>query len=260
MTLLPILALLAATPLLAQEFTFEVASVKPTGSPGNGISIWTNETGFRTENTSLVTLIRFAWNAQDYQIIGVPGWAKDDGWDINAKNEVAEVDKVPLQDRKSQEARTQRMRSRVRHMLEERFQLKVRQEEKQLPLYSLTVDKSGLKATAVKEAKGNMSVNRSNATASIKGDGITIDRLCQTLGNMLDRPVVDETGLDGFYDVELKYSSDTSAAGKDSAPAEEVTGPSIFTALREQAGLRLTGKKGPVATWVVEKIEKPDAN
>ena len=248
MTLLPILALMAATSLLAQEFTFEVASVKATGNPGNGTSIWTNENGFRTENVTLKNLVQIAFNAQEYQILGVPGWAKDDGWDINAKNEVAEVDKVPLQDRKSQEARTQRVRSRVRHMLEERFQLKVRQEEKQLPLYSLTVDKSGLKATAVKEAKGNMQVNRNNAAASIKGDGITIDRLCRTLGNMLDRPVVDETGLDGFYDVELKYSADTSAAGKDSAPAEEVTGPSIFTALREQAGLRLTGKKGPVET------------
>lgn len=260
MTLLPILALLAAAPLFAQEFTFEVASIKPTGSPGHGTSIWTNETGFRTENTALIALIRFAYNAQDYQVLGAAGWVKDDGWDINAKNEVAEVDKVPLQDRKSQEARTERMRSRVRHMLEERFQLKVRQEEKQLPIYSLTVDKAGLKATAVKEPKGNMSNNRSNSSGSIKAEGITMDRLCQTLGNILERPVVDETGLEGFYDVELKYSLDTSAAGKDSAPAEDVAGPSIFTALREQAGLRLTGKKGPVATWVVEKVEKPGEN
>ena len=251
---------LAAVPLLAEDFTFEVASVKPTGSAAKGSSIWTNETGFRTENTPLRFLIQFAWNVQDYQIIGAPTWVKDDGWDINAKNEVAEMDKVPLQDRKSVEARNERMRSRVRHLLEDRFQLKVRQEEKQLPVYSLTVDKAGLKIEPLKESKGNMRSNRSNAAGTIHGEGIAMDRLCQTLGNILERPVIDETGLEGFYDIELKYSLDTSAPGKDAAPVEDITGPSIFTAIREQLGLRLAGKKGPVTAWVVEKVEKPGEN
>ena len=252
--------MLATVPLLAEDFTFEVASVKPTGSAAKGSSIWTNETGFRTENTPLNFLIQFAYNAQDYQIIGAPSWVKDDGWDINAKNEVAEVDKLLLQDRKSVEARTERMRSRVRHMLQDRFQLKVRQEEKELPVYALTVDKTGLKIEAIKEPKGNMRSNRSNAAGTIHGEGIALDRLSQTLGNILERPVVDETGLDGFYDIDLKYSLDTSAPGNDAAPSEDVTGPSIFTALREQLGLRLAGKKGPVTTWVVEKVEKPGEN
>jgi len=167
--------MLAAGPLLAEDFTFEVASVKPTGNATKGSSIWTNETGFRAENTPLKFLIQFAYNAQDYQIIGAPSWVKDDGWDINAKNEVAEVDKVPLQDRKSVEARTERMRSRVSHMLEDRFQLKVRQEEKQLPVYALTVDKAGLKLESVKEPKGNMRSNRSNAAGTIHGEGIALD-------------------------------------------------------------------------------------
>ncbi len=252
--------LLAVCPVAAEEFTFEVASVKPTGAASKGTSIWTNETGFRTENTTLQSLIQFAYNAQSYQILGAPNWVKDDGWDINAKNEVAEVDKIPLQDRKSQEARTERMRSRVRHMLEERFQLKVREEEKQLPVYALQIEKTGTKLVPVKEPKGNMRSNRSNAAGSLKGEGIDIDFFCTTLGDILERPVINETGLEGFYDIEIKYSLDTSAPGKESAPADDITGPSIFTAIREQLGLKLTGKKGPIATWVVEKVEKPSDN
>ena len=139
-TLLPILALMAATSLLAQEFTFEVASVKATSNPGTGTSIWTNENGFRTENVTLKNLVQVAFNAQHYQVSGGPNWVTDDHWDINARNEVAEVDKLPASDRKSLEARNLRMQERVRHLLEERFQLKVREELKELPVYALTLN------------------------------------------------------------------------------------------------------------------------
>ena len=87
-------------------------------------------------------------------------------------------------------------------------------------------------------------------------------RLCQILGSgLVERPVTDETGLAGAFDVELKYSpdvdaSDASSAAKDAAMAF----PSLFTAVKEQLGLRLTGKKGQAATWVVVRAEKPSEN
>jgi len=84
-------------------------------------------------------------------------------------------------------------------------------------------------------------------------------RICTALGSVLQRPVVDETGLTGAYDLELKYSTDEALAGKEKT-IEDITGPTIFTAVRESLGLRLTGKKGPVKTWVIERVEKPSEN
>lgn len=259
-TVLPVLALLAASPLLAQKFSFEVASIKESRSSHNGTSVSTSGNGFRAENITLQHLIRIALDAQEYQVSGGPNWMKDARWDVSARNEVAETDKALARDPKSSEARSLRMRERVLHLLEERFQLKVREEQKELPVYSLTVDKAGQKFKAVTEPKGNMNDNRGNGAGSLRGEGITLQRLCTNLGSILERPVIDETGLEGYYDVELKYALDNSAPSKDAAPAEDVTGPSIFTAVREQLGLRLTGRKGPVKTWVVEKVEKPGAN
>lgn len=259
-TVLPVFALLFATPLPAQEFKFEVASIKESGSSHNGTTVSTSGNGFRAENITLLHLLRIALDAQEYQVSGGPNWTKDARWDVSARSEAADADKALARDPKSSEARSQRMRERVLHMLEERFQLKVRQEQKELPVYSLTIDKAGQKLKVVAEAKGTMSDNRGNGAGSLRGQGITLQRLCTNLGSILERPVIDETGLDGYYDMELKYALDTSAPGKDATSAEDVTGPSIFTAVREQLGLRLTGRKGPVKTWVIEKVERPGEN
>lgn len=81
-------------------------------------------------------------------------------------------------------------------------------------------------------------------------EGAYIKGLTETLSNVLGRPVTNETGLDGPYDYKLEWTPEGSDAG----------GPSIFTALTEQLGLRLESKKGPVQVFVIEKIEKPSEN
>jgi uncharacterized protein (TIGR03435 family) len=83
------------------------------------------------------------------------------------------------------------------------------------------------------------------------GTGVTVELLAQQLSFLLDRPVHDETGLTGEYDFKLAGTS------PDSDPA---SGPSIFTALTEQLGLRLESTKGPVQVYVIEKIEHPSEN
>ena len=250
-----------AGPLLGQQYTYEVASIKPSNpSPEErySSSFSTGGNGLRATNKSLFALICLALGAQDFQISGGPGWVKDARFDINAKNDVAEDADIPLTDRKNKEAREARIRSRVRHLLEERFQLILREEVKELPVYALTVDKPGPKLKVATDAKGHMGSTQGSGGGSLSGEGISLETFCVTLGDILERPVIDETGLDGFYDIEIKYSLDNSA-GKNGALAD-VTGPSIFTAIRETLGLRLTGKKGPVKTWVIEKAEKPTEN
>ncbi|HXJ39017.1 MAG TPA: TIGR03435 family protein, partial [Bryobacteraceae bacterium] len=251
------LLVVLAIPLVGQTpggFTFEVASIKLNTSHPDGNGITTGQGGLTTENTSLFALVRHALGVQEYQISGGPAWVRDLGFDINARNNRDEEADIPDSDRKGQEARSVRMRSRLLNLLEERFQLKLREEEKELPVYSLTVEKTGHKLKAPAGKIGSVSSSGSNTAGSVRGEGVDLSRLCMVLSDVLQRPVVDETGLDGIFDVELKYTLDDSASTKDAA---ELVGPSIFTAQRQQLGLRLAGKKGPVTTYVIERAEKP---
>jgi uncharacterized protein (TIGR03435 family) len=204
-------------------------------------------------------LIRMALQAQDYQLSGGPGWLRDARWDINAKNDVAEEAEIPSEDRKARQAVAARIRSRIINLLEDRFHLVLREEMKELSAYVLSVDKGGPKVKVAAEAKGSVSSNSGAGAGSLRADGITMANLCENLSGILERPVVDETGLAGFYDLELKYALDNSATGKE-AGTDGVTGPSIFTAVRESLGLRLTGRKATVKSWVIVSADKPDEN
>jgi len=260
MTALRWLTFIATLPVFAQQF--EVASIKVSNPPPdrrNSSSISNSEGGFRATNTSLNQLILYALDAQSYQLSGGPAWARDDRFDVTAKNDEVEQKDIPLQDTSRQEERIRKIRYRLRDLLETRFQLVLREEEKELSIYALTADKGGPKMKIAAEPRGNMNTNSSNGAASIKGEGVTMPRLCTILSSMLGRPVIDETGISGAFDIELKYSTDEAVAGKEKA-LEDITGPTIFTALRETLGLRLTGRKGPVKTWVIERVEKPGEN
>lgn len=95
-----------------------------------------------------------------------------------------------------------------------------------------------------------MNVNQSNGSGVLRGEGVPLKRLATALSSALGRPVIDETGLTELYSMELKWSDE---------PAADA-GPTIFTALREQLGLKLESKKGAVTTYVVERVEKPSEN
>lgn len=104
-------------------------------------------------------------------------------------------------------------------------------------------------------------MNGGAAGSTLNGKGMTMPRLAEVLSGIAGRPVTDETGIDRAYDLDLKYSlematQDPGSTAKDPAPAY----PSLFTALKEQLGLRLTGKKGMAKVWVVVRAEKPGEN
>jgi uncharacterized protein (TIGR03435 family) len=252
----------AALPALAQQFKFEVASIKPSNPPAerrNSSSTNTGGNGLRATNVTAFQMIRMALHAQDYQLSGGPGWLRDSRWDINAKNDAAEEAELPREDRVSEHARYLRLRGRILNMLEDRFHLVLREETKELPAYILSVDKGGPRLKAVSAPKGSVNSNSGAGGGFLRAEGISIENLCENLSGILERPVVDETGLNGFYDLELKYSLDNSATGKEDG-TDGVTGPSIFTAVRESLGLRLTGRKATVKSWVIVSAEKPDDN
>ena len=246
-------ALFAGSPcILGQEPVFEVASVKPSQSVREGYSIH-NELGGRFEaaNAPLAAFIQYALSVQVYQVVGGPGWIRDVRFDIQATAGQSDSNVKNAE-------RFARIRARLRHLLEDRFQLQLREEQREMPVYGLEVEKGGVRMKAA-EPLGNVNTNGGPAGSTMNGKGMTMPRLAQVLSGIASRPVYDETGLSGAYDLELKYSPDM-AAPDGGAGAKESSYPSLFTALKEQLGLRLIGKKGTAPVWVVVRAERPGEN
>lgn len=246
--------LLIALTARGQEPVFEVASVKPSQNAREGYTIRNNPGRFETVNTTLAALIQYALPAQDFQVVGGPGWIRDARFDIVASNG------QPDTDIKNQAERIARIRARLRHLLEDRFQLQVRAEQREMPVYELGVEKGGIRMKTA-DPLGNVNMNGGSAGSTMSGRGMTMARLAEVLTSITKRPVNDKTGLSGAYDVEMKYSlemapTDADAPAKDNSTAY----PSLFTAMKEQLGLHLTGSKAMAPVWVVVQAERPGEN
>ena len=141
-------------------------------------------------------------------------------------------------------------------LLADRFGLKVHQETRQLPIYALVVAKGGPRFQPSKI--NGTTVSNGHAQITVTGSDHTVALLAEQLSRTLGRVVVDKTGLDGRYELSLKWTPDDAPGGAGTAPAD--TGPSIFTAIQEQLGLKLESQKGPVPILVVDHIDLPSQN
>lgn len=155
----------------------------------------------------------------------------------------------------------QQIRAMLQSLLEDRFHLVVHNEIKQEPVYELVPAKGGprLKDANVNEEAPNQRVSRGQITAV----ATPLSRLVPLLSLLVNRQVIDKTGLTDRYDFTLTYAVDASqrgASGPDAPPPVTPDAPSIFTALQEQLGLKLEPARGPVEFLVVDRAEKPDAN
>jgi uncharacterized protein (TIGR03435 family) len=142
----------------------------------------------------------------------------------------------------------------LQSLLEDRFNLRVHRETRQLPIYALVRAKTGgalgprLTRSSIDCAKEAAKCGfRGGPVGQIAGNAIPNDILMQLLGNATDRIVVDRTGLEGPFDVDLEWSPDQTATDK----------PSIFTAVQEQLGLKLESATGPVEVLVIDHVERP---
>jgi uncharacterized protein (TIGR03435 family) len=255
------LLLVLATASLAQEF--EVASIKPS-DPNSIAKSFHYTAGLRTVGSTLRDLIVIAYDVRPpIQIQGGPSWIDQDRYDVTAKV-VSESDADPsaLSDADRQKA-TEQTRLRTRALLADRFKPLLHKETRELPLYTLTIDKSGIKPDAFRESKRSYSGltlrNAAPVSTSMISVGSDMSDVAALLAKILDRPVVDRTGLTARYEFTLKWAPEQTVplAG---APLPDSTDPSIFTALREQLGLRLESTKGPLEILVIDRAEKPSAN
>ncbi len=218
-----------------QTPAFEVASIRPSDPGDVGNQAFSSPGGrFTAINDTLKSLIRFAYGLQDYQVSGASGWMDSAAYDIKAK---AENDTVSD------------FRPLLQALLADRFQLKFHRETKELPIYALMVGKTGPRLHAVNGAGPGVGMRKGR----FNGRGADMPTLASVLSGQLGRLVLDRTGVSGFYDFTLTFEPDDSRTA-------DTAGPSLFTALQEQLGLKLESQKGPVETLVIDHAEKPSAN
>jgi uncharacterized protein (TIGR03435 family) len=248
--------------------TYDVASIKP-GKSDMGSTLLFRLDGFTAKGMNLKSLVKEAYGIENDQILGAPNWLNTQTYDIEAK--VDDADAAAL-GKLSEDQRKLMFQS----FLRERFQLKAHLETKELPILALVVAKNGPKLQEAKPGdtypdgiKGPDGKPEGHAgmmmwgNGRLTGQGISIASIVQPLTQQLGRTVLDQTGLTGKYDVELRWTPDNTSApttGPDSGIAGESTTPSIFTAIQEQLGLKLESHKAPVEVLVIDHVEAPSAN
>jgi uncharacterized protein (TIGR03435 family) len=272
---------LGQTQPAAKRPEFEVASIKPSaGSEGRFMG--TGRSGsFDAKNIPLKSLIAEAYRVKLFQVSGGPGWIESDGYDITAQRD---VDPRAPENRAAFEALWADLTLRLQVLLEDRCSLKVHLETKEMPVYALTIAKNGLKlepssceivdlehpAAAPAPGKprpkycGNSGTSRNGLNMVMTGYGVGMSDLVRWLSNATSRTVIDRTGYTAEFNAKVEWTPDAGMppAGHDAMPStpSDTTGPTIFTALQEQLGLKLESTKGPVEVLVIDHVEKPSAN
>jgi bla regulator protein BlaR1 len=256
---------------------YEVASIKPEKSGDNMFRAIDTPDGF-TATTTLQMLIRLAYGVQDFQISAAPNWVNSDKYKVEAKMDKGTVDELRKLGEDQQEPARQRM---LQALLLERFNLTLHRETKELPVYSLVIAKNGPKLDGAKPGdadsddfkgpdgrpmKGGHFIRM--GMGQLTGHDLGMAEMVHVLSQQLGRTVVDNTGLKGNYNWTLKWTPDQSAPmfkgpegreGTDNTASAD-SGPSIFTAIQQQLGLKLESKKGPVEILVIDHVEKPSEN
>lgn len=254
---------------------FAVASIKPAARKfGVPMNRSTPDGGITLTNVTVEELIVNAWHILPYEIVGAPSWIASVRYDISA-----EPDKP---------ARHSEVTLMLQGLLADRFGLALHRETRNLPIYALVVARKDgrLGPSLVQSKDGGCTTHNPGDPPPrpeagkpstrwcgllgmfpkrLNGAAVPIVALAEQFSLRLGRIVVDMTGLKGSYDINLEWASDDgqlliSDVAPDSRPLSDPEGPTIFTALSEQLGLKLESRKGPVEVLVIDHMEGPSAN
>ncbi len=248
----PVQAPSAPTPVaaLVPAPQFDIAAIhlhepQPHEHVSIGSSPWDGH--LRATNVSIITLIWWSYEMPESRILDAPGWTGSKRFDIEAEADPA-VD-AQLKGLSSDAGRKVK-EEMVRALLADRFKLVTHNETRELPLYALVVAKGGPKLGALQN--GGTSINLGKNHLEVQGSN-SLSLLAEQLSMAVGRDVIDKTGISGRYNLKLQWTPDDASASNDS-------GPSIFTALQEQLGLKLEPQKGPVPVLVIDHVEMPTGN
>jgi uncharacterized protein (TIGR03435 family) len=238
---------------------FEVASIKPSSAQGGRMEI----NGFYTypggrvvgRGCTLAYLIDLAFDIQSFQISGGPSWIHDDRFEIEARPPASSLSSqaTPLSIKAPPNAEQRQM---LQALLADRFQMKFRREIEQGPVYLLLKKSGPLQLEAAKDqGKSDFSWVGGLRGGIISGNGlvgtnISMPILASRLSRYLERPVLDQTGITGFFDFKFAYAPDE--------PHPDVL--SAILASAQGIGLKLASSRGPVETITIDHVEKPSSN
>lgn len=256
------MVLLSAGMLRAQapaRQEFEVASIKPSG-PDDGRTLVQvlPSGGLRTSGATVKFLVSLAYDITSYNISGGPSWIGSDRFTLLAKADRSSSADDPNYDprqitQRQYDSMREQMRPKLQTLLADRFRLKLHRETREEPVYSLVVGKNGAKLEPSKDFHG-----LGGGKGQFKANGASMEMLAGALAGQLGRPVIDRTGLTGAFDFKLEWTPDVTQA--DTPPPVDSSGPSLFTALQEQLGLKLESTKAPAEVIVIDHVERPSEN
>ncbi|MEO8100673.1 MAG: TIGR03435 family protein [Acidobacteriota bacterium] len=245
-----------APPALMAEnarLAFEVATIKPSPPDAQNSPFRVSPGRFEILNRSLTSLIREAWPLHSSQIAGANGWMQTERFDIVGKPAAAGQPNID------------QLRQILRNLLAERFNLKFHMEERELPVYAISMGKTGqhkLRATSV---QNSLPLGDVRGAGTYIGRSDTIANLAERLQDtVLDRPVVDRTGIVGRFEYTLEWRPDEFQFGGRAASMQKPPNvdalPDLFTAFQDQLGLKLEAVKAPVQMFVIDSAQRPSEN
>jgi uncharacterized protein (TIGR03435 family) len=250
---------------------FDVASVKQNRTLDAARRLSLSPTGFNATNVTLKELIRAAYGLQalaaSSQIVGGPNWIDSDRFDVAGRIESGSSATPPAQ-----------VLVMVRALLADRFNLQVHEETRDAAVYALVVNRPGQFGPRLKRSTldcdcflNNKSCGPGSAGPEVCGFNTrqgrmfgptTMARFANNLSQAVDRVVVDRTSLPELWELMLDWVPDgpVTAIPDGNSSTTSTDGVSIFTALQEQAGLRLQNDRAPIRVLVVDRAKRPDAN
>ncbi|HEX3880604.1 MAG TPA: TIGR03435 family protein [Bryobacteraceae bacterium] len=256
---------LALAPLMCAQPTpvdpktkFEVDTVKLSGPlvPGTPCGIRPQPGGqvYAAQCLPVKVMLTAIYRLKPDQIIGGPAWLDSERYDVRGKAE------------KSSDGED--LHTMFKNLLADRFKLQVHFEKKAMSVYGLTVDKAGPKIKPHEASNGGDPwIDQAQSPFlhfKLTATFCPMEYFAWRLGQLVDRPIADMTNLKGGYDFTLEYTADLPPNIPENAQINgapiDTSGPNIFTAVRQQLGLRLEPQKAPVQVMVIDHVEKPSGD
>ena len=239
---------------------FDVVSIKPVNGPptANLPPGWTPDQPngrYVYPRARVMNLILFAYDATYWQVLGLPDWGMTSLYAVNAS---AGDDYPQLPPDENRE----RQRLMMRELLKDRFRLQLHTETRQEKVLKMSVEAGPLRVKQVPapETPEAVGLRIGNGGGSIIGKR-TMAKFARDIGVLLQQPVIDDTKLPGYYDLNFRWNAPPSAGAPPPQPGLGPDGVALFmTAVKDQFGLRFSGATGPVTYWVIDHLERPSEN
>jgi uncharacterized protein (TIGR03435 family) len=217
---------------------WEVATVRAADQYATSDHIDMHGRHVQLENETVEVLLLFGYNVQKNQIANAPDWVKTERWTVDG---LADVDGEP---------NVAQLQTMIRKVLTERFGLKLHREQREMAVYALTVAKGGAKLipnTSDPDGVPDQQGGHGTGWVTYRYKNVTMPELGLMLLGWVDRPIVDQTGLQGRYDLQLKWTTDEARSTEPDAP------PGLFTAIQEQTGLKLEPVKAMADVLAIDR-------